>query len=123
MEYGGNYIKQDNVEVAVEFWQRQRPPKAEEVKSTSEQPHPHVREFKKLSVLPSHTGLNHTNVLSYVDVIRQDVNVGNMVAIIGAGRIWFDAKRWMEDWGLDGTNEARAGAAAAFPSQRRIWRW
>ena len=62
-------------------------------------------------------GLDHPNVLSYVDVLRQDVNVGNRLAIIGAGGVGFDAKRWMEYWGVEGTNKARAVAAAAVPSQ------
>ena len=43
-----------------------------------------------------------------------------MVAIIGSGGIGFDVKRRMEDWGVDGTNKAREGAAAAVPYQR--WR-
>ena len=63
--------------------------------------------------------LNHPNILSNVDFSRQDASVGDKVAIIRAGVIGFDTKRWMEDLGMDGTNEARAGAAAAIPSQRR----
>ena len=46
-------IKQDYVDAAGDFWKKQRSPTAEEVKSISERPHPHVRDFKKLSVLPS----------------------------------------------------------------------
>ena len=42
-------------------------------------------------------GLDHPNVLSYVDVLRQDANVGDRVAIIRAGGIGFDTKRCMED--------------------------
>ena len=49
---GGKEIKRDYVYVAEEFWQRQLPPTAEEVKSISERPYPHVRDFKKISVLP-----------------------------------------------------------------------
>ena len=52
--------------------------------------------------------LNHPNVLAYIDVIIRDVNVGDRVAIIRAGGVGFDVKRWMEDWGVEGTNEARA---------------
>ena len=62
--------------------------------------------------------LNNPNVLSYVDVLRQEKIVVDRFAIIIAGGIGLDVKRWMDDWGVDGTNEARAGAAAAFPSQR-----
>ena len=54
-EGGGGYIKQEYVDASEDFWQRQRPPTAEEVKSISELPHPHVRDFRNLSVSPSHT--------------------------------------------------------------------
>ena len=49
--------------------------------------------------IPPIPGLDHTNVLSYIDVLRQDVNAGNRVTIIRAGDIGFSAERWMEDWG------------------------
>ena len=64
-------------------------------------------------------GVDHPNVLSYIGVLRRDGNVGDRVAIIGAGGVGFDANRCMEDWGVDSTNEVRAGAAAAVPPQRR----
>ena len=37
--------------------------------------------------------LDHPNVLSYKDVLRRDANVGDMSAIIGAGRIGFDVSK------------------------------
>ena len=46
-------IKQDYMDAAEDFWQQHCPPTAEEVTSISEWQHPHVRYFKKLSVLPS----------------------------------------------------------------------
>ena len=46
-------IKKDYVDTVEEFWQRHLPSTYEEVKSISERPHPYVRDFKKLSVLPS----------------------------------------------------------------------
>ena len=52
-------------------------------------------------------GLDHPNNMSYIDVLRRDTNIGDRVAIIGAGGIGFDAKIWIEDWGVDGTNKAR----------------
>ena len=61
-------------------------------------------------------GLNHPNVLPYVDVLIRDANVGDRVAIIIKWGVGFDTKRWMEYWGVDGTNEDRSGAAVAFPS-------
>ena len=62
--------------------------------------------------------LNHPNVLSYIDVLRRDVDIGDRVAIIRAGGIGFDTKIWMEYLGVDGTNETSAGAAAAVPYKR-----
>ena len=46
-------IKKDYVDTVEEFWQRQRPPTSGEVKSISERPHPHVGDFKNISVLLS----------------------------------------------------------------------
>ena len=50
--------------------------------------------------IPPIPGLNHPNVLSYVDVLRQDENIGNMVAInwSGGDRVL----REEADGGLDG---------------------
>ena len=45
-------IRQYYVDAEEEFCQRQRPTTSKEVKSISERPHPHVRDFKKFSVLP-----------------------------------------------------------------------
>ena len=64
------------------------------------------------------SGLDHPNVLSYIYVLRQDANVGHRVTIIGVRGVGFDTKRWVEYWGVEGTNEARAGASATVPSQR-----
>ena len=66
-------------------------------------------------IIPPIPGLDHSNALSYVDVLRRDANVGDRVSIIRVGRVELDAKRWMEDWGVDGTNKARAGSAAVVP--------
>ena len=38
-------------------------------------------------IIPPIPGLDHPNVLSYIDVLRQDANVGDRIAIIGAGGI------------------------------------
>ena len=62
---------------------------------------------------------NHPNFLSYGDVLSRDATVGDRFNIIRAEGVGFDTKSWMEDWGVDGTNKARAGNAAAVPSQRR----
>ena len=45
-------IKKDYVDATEDFWQQHSPSATEEVKSISEWPHPHVRDFKMLSVSP-----------------------------------------------------------------------
>ena len=44
-------------------------------------------------IIPPIPGLDHPNVLSYVDVLRRYANVGDRVAIIRAGGVGFDVKR------------------------------
>jgi len=80
---------------------------------------------------PSIPGIHHPNVLSYIDVLRNNSKVGQRVAIIGAGGIGFDVaefllnhdddadhdkradevniKHFLEDWGVDQKNESRGG--------------
>jgi len=69
-------------------------------------------------------GVNHKKVLGYIDVLKNKVAVGKKVAVIGAGGIGFDVseyltqkgesptlntKEWMQEWGVDMSNEARGG--------------
>lgn len=79
---------------------------------------------------PSIPGIEHPNVLSYIDVLRNNAKVGKNVAVIGAGGIGFDVseflihhkgdekdkgadevnvKDWLNEWGVDGTNETVGG--------------
>ena len=77
---------------------------------------------------PPIPGIDHPKVLSYIDVLRHKKDVGKDVAIIGAGGIGFDVAEYlvhsgdmdqkaddvdvgayMEEWGVDITNEARSG--------------
>eukprot|EP00957_Ditylum_brightwellii_P035194 2668826-Ditylum_brightwellii.AAC.1 len=80
---------------------------------------------------PPIPGLDHPNVLSYIDVLRHKAKVGRRVAVIGAGGIGFDVaeyllhhddktdhditadevnpQEFLSDWGVDGTNEKRGG--------------
>lgn len=83
---------------------------------------------------PSIEGIDHPNVLSYIDVLRNNAKVGKNVVIIGAGGIGFDVaeflihhkdgekdkaadevniKDWLDDWGVDATNESRGGMLSA----------
>ncbi|MCT4582894.1 MAG: NADPH-dependent 2,4-dienoyl-CoA reductase [Flavobacteriales bacterium] len=89
---------------------------------------------------PKIEGIDHPKVLSYIDVLKHKKNVGEKVAIIGAGGIGFDVaeyithegeatsqnvKAFCEEWGIDITNEARGGiegvAAHVPPSPRSVY--
>ena len=75
---------------------------------------------RKLSI----EGIELPLVLSYLDVLKRDVQVGNRVAIIGAGGIGFDVAEFlshngsstsmdkmafMQEWGVDTTIERAGG--------------
>lgn len=79
---------------------------------------------------PSIPGIEHPNVLSYIDVLRHKAKVGSKVAIIGAGGIGFDVAEYLihhndnshdmtaqevnvhdflHEWGIDDGNNTRGG--------------
>jgi len=87
---------------------------------------------------PSIPGIDHPNVLSYIDVLRNKVKVGKRVAIIGAGGIGFDIAEYLlhhdddddsndinadnmdtpgflSEWGVDIQSKLRGGFANATP--------
>lgn len=80
---------------------------------------------------PKIAGIEHSKVLSYIDVLHHGKPVGNKVAIIGAGGIGFDVAEFIthdaarssstkledfaEEWGIDLTNQARGGVAGIAP--------
>jgi 2,4-dienoyl-CoA reductase (NADPH2) len=83
-------------------------------------------------------GADHPKVASYLDVLSGRVRCGQRVALIGAGGIGFDiaeflvhdgpspsldARRWMAEWGVDASFEARGGLATARlePPAREVW--
>jgi len=91
---------------------------------------------------PDIEGINHAKVLSYIDVLRDGVEVGKSVAIIGAGGIGFDVAEYLgheghdgpdfptpegfaRQWGIDMKLEARGGVknmtAEPEPLAREIW--
>ncbi|MCW8907286.1 MAG: NADPH-dependent 2,4-dienoyl-CoA reductase [Sedimenticola sp.] len=90
--------------------------------------------------VPRIPGIDHPCVLSYIDVLRDHVPVGESVAIVGAGGIGFDVAeflsrapeaadrdpvlRFLQEWGIDPTLKARGGVTGveiAIPvSSRRI---
>ena len=83
-------------------------------------------------------GADAGTVHGYLDVLSGRVTLGKRVALIGAGGIGFDVAeflvhegpppsldppRWMAEWGVDPTFEARAGLLppAPEPPARDIW--
>lgn len=79
---------------------------------------------------PKIEGIDHPMVLSYLDVLRDKKEVGKRVAIIGAGGIGFDVAEYLthegkptsldlaaflEEWGIDATNEVRGGIEGIQP--------
>ena len=83
-------------------------------------------------------GADHPKVVTYLDVLLGRVQVGEQVAIIGAGGIGFDVgeflihegpssaldpARWMAEWGVDPTFEGRGALAKPTPEApaRKVW--
>jgi len=83
-------------------------------------------------------GANHPKVVTYLDVLLGRVQVGPEAAIIGAGGIGFDVgeflvhegpspaldpARWMAEWGVDPSFEARGALARPQPEApaRKVW--
>ena len=73
---------------------------------------------------PAIPGVEHSKVLSYIDVLRHKKKVGKKVAVIGAGGIGFDVSEYlshsgeassqnietfMSEWGVDMSLQARGG--------------
>jgi 2,4-dienoyl-CoA reductase (NADPH2) len=85
---------------------------------------------------PDIEGQDHPKVLSYIDVLREQVPVGRRVAIIGAGGIGFDVAEfllqdghsstlnldeWLAEWGVVDPSEYRGGISPqrSRPEPRR----
>ena len=77
---------------------------------------------RKLDIDGLDAGFASNKVLTYLQVLRDKVNVGSKVAIIGAGGIGFDVatylseksltndpEAWLKNWGVD-KNYQQAGA-------------
>lgn len=90
--------------------------------------------------IPQIEGIEHPNVLSYIDVLKHKIDVGQRVAIIGAGGIGFDTAEYlshgksspstdidafMREWGIDMSLQARGGIEDVQPipepSPRQIY--
>ncbi len=74
--------------------------------------------------IPEIDGIDHPSVLSYIDVLKNKVKVGQRVAILGAGGIGFDVAEflsesgpsstldldeWLEQWDIDKSYRHRGG--------------
>ncbi len=81
---------------------------------------------------PGIPGVDHPKVLSYVDVLRGKAEVGEKVAVIGAGGIGFDVSEflaehpregeqplpeWMKEWGVDMAGDTPGGLVKAAPEK------
>lgn len=88
--------------------------------------------------VPAIEGIEHTKVLSYIDVLKHKKPVGESVAIIGAGGIGFDVAEflthskslttdpnaWNKEWGVDPEYSHRGGLAKKIeiePSPRKVY--
>jgi 2,4-dienoyl-CoA reductase (NADPH2) len=80
--------------------------------------------------VPNIVGIDHAKVVSYIDVIEGNVEVGKRVAIIGAGGIGFDVAElishkgispaldkeiFAREWGIDFENHPRGGVTGVKP--------
>ncbi|SHG86209.1 NADPH-dependent 2,4-dienoyl-CoA reductase [Ferrimonas marina] len=90
--------------------------------------------------VPGIDGVTGPNVVTYQQVLRQEVEVGERVALIGAGGIGFDMAeflseqhesasldvgRWLAQWGIDMDYQTNGGLSerdpSAFESAREIF--
>ena len=80
--------------------------------------------------VPDLEGIDHPKAVSYVDVIRGNVEVGKTVAVMGAGGIGFDLSElimhkgvsaamdkevFAREWGVDFENHPRGGVTGVVP--------
>lgn len=74
--------------------------------------------------VPNMPGVDHAKVVTYQQVLDQNLELGKKVAVMGAGGIGFDMceflthegpsltldkEAWMKEWGVDGSNQTRGG--------------
>lgn len=86
--------------------------------------------------IPSIDGIEHSSVMTYIDVIQQKRTPGKRVAVIGAGGIGFDVAEWLthdkshesphlyyNEWGIDLTVSERGGLKTPdiTPSPRQVY--
>ncbi len=79
--------------------------------------------------IPDIPGADHASVVSYQDLIRNEVPVGSTVAVLGAGGVGFDVAEyllhesgeslahWMSRWGVVDPEVERGGLGEKHPEQ------
>jgi len=87
--------------------------------------------------VPQLEGIDHPSVVSYVDVLRGNVEVGKRVAVMGAGGIGFDVSEFIthvgvsaaldkevfaREWGIDFKNHPRGGVTGVTPQMEESGR-
>lgn len=71
--------------------------------------------------IPDIPGIDHPMVLGYLDVLRDHVEVGNRVAILGAGGIGFDVAEYLSDPTLAARSSAELTADSHVASFLSTW--
>ncbi len=88
--------------------------------------------------IPEMPGVDHPKVVTYQEVLDKGLQLGEKVAIMGAGGIGFDMceylthqgqsltlnkQAWMNEWGVDDSNQNRGGLKQpqVEPSPRKIY--
>ena len=88
--------------------------------------------------VPNMPGVDHPKVVTYQQVLDQQMQLGKKVAVMGAGGIGYDMceylthegpsltldkDAWMKEWGVDGQNEVRGGLVDAHveESPRKVY--
>lgn len=73
---------------------------------------------------PAIKGINHPSVISYYDLLSNNIPMGARVAVIGAGGIGFDVAEYIthsegesfyDEWGIDINMENRGGLKKSIP--------
>ena len=87
--------------------------------------------------IPKVAGIEHEKVVSYQELLDKELQLGEKVAVMGAGGIGFDVseylthegvslaldkERWWKEWGVDITNSSAGGLLTQEiePSPRRV---
>lgn len=88
--------------------------------------------------IPNMPGVDHKKVVTYQQLLANDMQLGKSIAVMGAGGIGYDVCEylthqgepltlnkalWMKEWGVDDTNQSRGGLKPmeVEPSPRKVY--